>query len=208
MTIKKAAVLGSGVMGSGIAAHLASAGVEVLLLDIVPKEGGRNSLAEGAIAKLKKAKPALITHPKKLKNITAGNLEDDLEGLRDCDWIIEVVVERLDIKHSVYQKIAPYRRADAIVSSNTSTIPLHSLVEPMDEGFKKHFMVTHFFNPVRYMRLLEIVKGEQTDASAVAKIKEFAHKNLGKGYVFCHDTPGFIANRIGVFWLILGCLKR
>ncbi|MDG1287662.1 MAG: 3-hydroxyacyl-CoA dehydrogenase NAD-binding domain-containing protein [Rickettsiales bacterium] len=205
--IKKAAVLGSGVMGSGIAAHLASAGVEVLLLDIVPKEGDRNSLATSAIEKLKKAKPALITHPKKLKNITPGNLDDDLEKLRDCDWIIEVVLERLDIKHQVYQKIAPYRRADAIVSSNTSTIPLHSLVEPMDEGFKKHFMVTHFFNPVRYMRLLEIVQGTDTDAAAVARIKKFAHENLGKGYVFCHDTPGFIANRIGVFWLTLGLLE-
>ncbi len=205
--IKKAAVLGSGVMGSGIAAHLASAGVEVLLLDIVPKDGGRNSLAESAIEKLKKAKPALITHPKKLKNITAGNLDDDLEKLKECDWIIEVVLERLDIKHSVYQKIAPYRRADAIVSSNTSTIPLGSLVEPMDDDFKKHFMVTHFFNPVRYMQLLEIVQGEKTSPDAVKKIKKFAHINLGKGYVFCHDTPGFIANRIGVFWLTLGLLE-
>ncbi len=207
MTIKKAAVLGSGVMGSGIAAHLASAGVEVLLLDIVPKEGGRNSLAENAIAKLKKSKPALITHPKKLKNITAGNLDDDLEKLRECDWIIEVVLERLDIKHSVYQKIAPYRRADAVVSSNTSTIPLASLVEPMDAGFKEHFMVTHFFNPVRYMQLLEIVQGKDTKPEAVKRIKQFAHVNLGKGYVFCHDTPGFIANRIGVFWLTLGLLE-
>ncbi len=205
--IKKAAVLGSGVMGSGIAAHLASAGVEVLLLDIVPKSGGRNSLAEGAIEKLKKAKPALITHPDKIKNITAGNLDDDLEKLRDCDWIIEVVLERLDIKHSVYQKIAPYRRADAVVSSNTSTIPLHSLVEPMDDAFKQHFMITHFFNPVRYMSLLEIVIGEHTDANAVKRIKQFAHIHLGKGYVFCNDTPGFIANRIGVYWLTLGLLK-
>ena len=207
MTIKKAAVLGSGVMGSGIAAHLASAGVEVLLLDIVPKEGGRNSLAEGAIEKLKKTKPALITHPKKLKNITAGNLDDDLEKLKECDWIIEVVLERLDIKHQVYQKIAPYRRADAVVSSNTSTIPLGSLIEPMDAEFKKHFMITHFFNPVRYMRLLELVKGEETSDDAFTKIKRFVHEDLGKGYVFCHDSPGFIANRIGVFWLTLGLLE-
>lgn len=207
MAIKKAAVLGSGVMGSGIAAHLASAGVEVLLLDIVPKEGGRNALAEGALEKLKKSKPALMTHPKKLNNITPGNLDDDLEKLKECDWIIEVVLEKLEIKHSVYQKIAPYRRANAIVSSNTSTIPLHSLIEPMDEGFKEHFMITHFFNPVRYMRLLEIVQGEKTSAEAVKRIKQFVHQDLGKGYVFCHDTPGFIANRIGVFWLTLGLLE-
>ena len=207
MAIKKAAVLGSGVMGSGIAAHLASAGVEVLLLDIVPKEGGRNALAEGALEKLKKSKPALMSHPKKLNNITPGNLDDDLEKLKECDWIIEVVLEKLEIKHSVYQKIAPYRRADAIVSSNTSTIPLHSLIEPMDEGFKEHFMITHFFNPVRYMRLLEIVQGEKTSAEAVKRIKQFVHQDLGKGYVFCHDTPGFIANRIGVFWLTLGLLE-
>lgn len=205
--IKKVAVLGSGVMGSGIAAHLASANVEVLLLDIVPKEGGRNSLAESAIEKLKKAKPALITHPKKLKNISAGNLDDDLEKLKECDWIIEVVLERLDIKHQVYQKIATYRRADAIVSSNTSTIPLASLVEPMDADFKQHFMVTHFFNPVRYMRLLELVTSEHTKPEVVKTIKQFAHVNLGKGYVFCHDSPGFIANRIGVYWLTLGLLE-
>jgi len=206
-SIKKAAVLGSGVMGSAIAAHLANSGVEVILLDIVPKEGGRSDLAKHAIDRLKKAKPALVTHPDKLKLISAGNLEDDLEKLRECDWIIEAVLERLEIKHSVYQAIAPYRRADAVVSSNTSTIPLHSLIEPMDEGFQKHFMITHFFNPVRYMRLLELVQGEKTDKAAVARIKQFAHVNMGKGYVFCNDTPGFIANRIGVYWLTLGLLK-
>ncbi len=206
-TIKKAAVLGSGVMGSGIAAHLASAGVEVLLLDIVPNSGGRNSLAEAAISRLQKARPALVTHPDKIKNITAGNLEDDLEKLRDCDWIIEAVLEKLEVKHEVYKKIAPYRREDAIISSNTSTIPLHMLVEPVDDDFKKHFLITHFFNPVRYMRLLEIVRGEHTSAQVVKHIKEFAHNNLGKGYVFCHDSAGFIANRIGVFWLSLGLLE-
>lgn len=206
--IKKAAVLGSGVMGSGIAAHLANAGVEVLLLDIVPKDGkDRSAIAKGALEKLEKARPALLTHPKHLKRITPGNMEDDLEKLKDCDWIVEVVLEKLEIKHSVYQKIAPYRRKDAVVSSNTSTIPLHSLIEPMDKEFQKHFMITHFFNPVRYMRLLELVKGEKTDDKAYKRIKEFAHLHLGKGYVRCNDTPGFIANRIGVYWLTRGLLE-
>lgn len=207
-TIQKAAVLGSGVMGSGIAAHLANAGVDVLLLDIVP-EGAkdRSAIAKGAIEKLKKQKPAPHSHPDNLKRISPGNLEDDLEKLRECDWIIEAVLEKLEIKHSVYAKIEPFRKVDAVVSSNTSTIPLHSLIEGRDEGFKKHFMITHFFNPARYMRLLELVKGEHTDNNAYSRIKQFANIHLGKGYVRCYDTPGFIANRIGIFWLALGLLE-
>ncbi len=208
MTIKKAAVIGSGVMGSGIAAHLANAGVEVLLFDIVPKEGkDRTAIAKAAIERLSKQKPAAVSHPDNLKRITPCNLEDDLEKLRECDWIIEAVLEKLEIKHKVYGTIASYRKADAVISSNTSTIPLHELIEGRDEGFRQHFMITHFFNPPRYMRLLELVKGKETDAKAYARIKQFAHVNLGKGYVACNDTPGFIANRIGVYWLTLGLLE-
>ncbi len=208
MTIKKAAVLGSGVMGSGIAAHLANAGVEVLLFDIVPKEGkDRTAIAKGAIERLAKQKPAPVSHPDNLKRITPCNLEDDLEKLRDCDWIVEAVLERLDIKHKVYATIEPYRKADAVISSNTSTIPLHELLTGRTDDFRKHFMVTHFFNPPRYMRLLELVKGKDTDTAAYDRIKQFVHINLGKGYVACNDTPGFIANRIGVYWLCAGLLE-
>ena len=208
MTIKKAAVLGSGVMGSGIAAHLANAGVEVLLFDIVPKEGkDRTAIAKGAIERLAKQKPAPVSHPDNLARITPCNLEDDLEKLRECDWIVEAVLERLDIKHKVYATIEPYRKADAVISSNTSTIPLHELLTGRSDAFRKHFMVTHFFNPPRYMRLLELVKGKDTDAKAYDRIKQFVHVNLGKGYVACNDTPGFIANRIGVYWLCAGLLE-
>ena len=203
--IKKAAVLGSGVMGSGIAAHLANAGVEVLLLDIVLKDNkDRNAAAKGAIERMKKQKPAPITHPDKVKLITPGNLDDDLPKLKECDWVIEVVKEDLAIKRGLYEKIEPHIKAGAVVSSNTSTIPLHSLVEGRGEAFKRHFMITHFFNPARYMRLLELVKSEHTDKAAYDRIKTFAHIHLGKGYVACHDRPGFIANRIGVYWLTLG----
>jgi len=207
-TIKKAAVLGSGVMGSGIAAHLANAGVEVLLLDIVLDNGkDRSQLAKAALERLKAQKPDPLAHPDFIHRITPGNLEDDLEKLRECDWIIEAVLEKLEVKHKVYSTVAPYRKADAVVSSNTSTIPLQSLIDGQDEGFQKHFMITHFFNPARYMRLLELVKGEKTDNAAYERIKAFNHIHLGKGYVRCNDTPGFIANRIGVYWLCAGLLE-
>lgn len=208
MTIKKAAVLGSGVMGSGIAAHLANAGVEVLLFDIVPKDGkDRTAIAKGAIDRLAKQRPAPVMHPDFLKRITPCNMEDDLEKLRECDWIVEAVLEKLEIKHKVYSTIEPFLKSGAVVSSNTSTIPLHELLTGRNEAFRKAFMITHFFNPPRYMRLLELVKGKETDTAAYNRIKEFAHINLGKGYVACNDTPGFIANRIGVYWLCAGLLE-
>jgi 3-hydroxyacyl-CoA dehydrogenase len=203
MTIQKVAVIGAGVMGAGIAAQIANGGTDVLLLDIVPKgeTKNKNMIAEGAIEKLKKAKPAAFMHPKNAKHVTAGNIETDLKLLKDCDWIVEVVIERLDIKQDLYKKIDKHRKKGSIVSSNTSTLPLKTLIKGMPEAFAKDFMITHFFNPPRYMRLLEIVTGSKTSKKSIEKIREFADIKLGKSLVDCHDTPGFIANRIGTFWI-------
>lgn len=207
--IKKAAVLGSGVMGSGIAALLANAGIEVLLLDIVPKDAAdRNMLAKGAIDKQLKAKPASgFTHKRNAKRVMPGNLEDDLEKLRDCDWVVEVVLEKLEIKHDVYKKILPYLKSDAVLSTNTSTIPLAELEKGMPEELKHRFLLTHFFNPPRFLPLLEVTGGKDCDPAIVESMKEFADVRLGKGVVMCKDTPGFLGNRIGVYWLIQGLLK-
>jgi len=201
-SIQKVAVIGAGVMGAGIAAQITNAGVEVLLLDIVP-EGAkdRNVITQGAVDKLKKSKPAAFMHPKNAKLITVGNIDDDLEKIADCDWIVEVVIERLDIKQALYKKIEKFRKKGAIVSSNTSTLPIEVLTKGMTKKFCKNFMITHFFNPPRYMRLLEIVVGDETDAKSVAAIREFVDIKLGKSVVDCKDTPGFIANRIGTYWL-------
>ncbi len=205
MPIKKVAVIGSGVMGSGIAAQVANAGIPVVLLDIVPKSGDdRSALARGAIEKMLKGDPAPFMHRRNAKLITPGNLEDDLELLKDCDWIIEVVLEDIKVKHATYEKLQKHRKKGSVVSSNTSTIPLHKLVEPFGDALAKDFLITHFFNPPRYMRLLEIVVGEKTRKEAAAEIEEFCDVALGKGVVHCHDTPGFIANRLGVFWMQAG----
>jgi 3-hydroxyacyl-CoA dehydrogenase len=207
MDIKKIAVLGSGVMGSGIAAHIANAGIPVVLLDIVAKEGGRNALTEKAVERQLSNKPPGFTHKNNAKRITCGNLEDSLGELKDCDWIIEAVLEKLEVKQDVYRKIDAVRKKGSVVSSNTSTLPIHELVKGLPDAFAKDFMITHFFNPPRFMRLLEVVKGEKTRADAFEGISKFADISLGKGIVNCKDTPGFIANRIGVYWMTLGLLE-
>ena len=199
--IKKIAVIGAGVMGAAIAAHCANAGHDVLLLDIVKDPEDRNAIARGAIEKMLKTNPAPFMHASFAKRVTPGNLEDDLGKLSEIDWVIEAVIERQDIKTDVYKKIDAHRRKDTIVSSNTSTIPLKNLVEGQTDEFKKHFLITHFFNPPRYMKLLEIVAGEKTDAAIVKTISDFGDRVLGKGIVNCKDTPGFIANRLGVYWM-------
>ena len=206
--IRKVGVLGAGVMGAGIAAHITNAGVPVVLLDIVP-EGAedRNALAEDAVRKLLEADPAAFMHERNAKLIITGNIEDHLGLLADCDWIIEAVIERLDAKHAIYGKIDAVRKPGSIVSSNTSTIPLAVLCEGMPGGFARDFLITHFFNPPRYMRLLELVAGEKTRADAVQAVRRFADVALGKGVVECKDTPGFIANRIGIYWLQCGVLE-
>lgn len=207
-SIKKVAVLGSGVMGSGIAAHVANAGIPVVLLDIVPQgEKNRNLLTERAIQRQLEAKPTGFVHKKQSKLVTCGNLEDDLDKLKDCDWIIEAVLEKLEVKQDVYRKIDAVRKAGSVVSSNTSTLPIHELVKGLPEAFAKDFMITHFFNPPRFMRLLEVVKGKATRVDAFEMISSFADVHLGKGVVECKDTPGFIANRIGVYWMMTGLLE-
>ena len=217
-TIKKIAVLGSGVMGSGIAAHVANAGVPVVLLDIVPplsspplaggKRGGnRNALTEGAVEKQLAGKPSGFIHKNRAKLVTCGNLEDNLDLLKDCDWIIEAVLEKLEVKQDVYRKINSVRKPGCVVSSNTSTLPIHTLMEGFDDAFASQFMITHFFNPPRFMRLLEVVKGPKTSAEAFKAIENFADVTLGKGIVECKDTPGFIANRIGVYWMMLALIE-
>lgn len=200
--IKQVAVIGSGVMGSQIAAHITNAGIPVLLLDIIPKDAAdRNMLAKGALEKLQKADPAPFMHPSNAKLITPGNLEDDLGKLRDVDWIIEAVLENPQVKSDLYKKVDGVRKTGSIVSSNTSTIPLNVLTEGQSDRFARDFLVTHFFNPPRYMRLLELVTGKNTRADAVDLIRDFCDKSLGKGVVPCKDTPGFIANRLGTFFI-------
>ena len=202
MVIERAAVIGSGVMGSGIAAHLANAGIPVVLLDIVPAGAtDRNALAAGAITRMKTQEPAPFMHPSAAERITAGNIEDSLSLLADCDWIIEAVLEDLDAKRTLYRTIDAVRKPGSMVSSNTSTIPLKLLVDEMPASFAADFCITHFFNPPRYMRLLEIVAGPTTRADALAAVRQCGDVQLGKGVVDCKDTPGFIANRIGTFWM-------
>ncbi len=206
MTIKKAAVIGSGVMGSGIAAHIANAGIPVYLLDIVPQAvkdngGDRSVVAKTAIEKMLKTDPAPFMHKKAASLVTPGNIEDDLEKLADVDWIVEAVLENPKVKHDLYQKLEAVRKDGSIVSSNTSTIPLNILLEGQTERFAADFCITHFFNPPRYMRLLEVVKGPKTRSDAFDTVSAFCDRVLGKGVVECKDTPGFIANRIGTYFM-------
>jgi 3-hydroxyacyl-CoA dehydrogenase len=200
--INKVAVIGAGVMGAGIAAQVANAGVPVVLLDIVPSGAtNRNVIAEGAVAKMLKTEPAPFMSASAARLVTTGNIEDHLNLLADVDWIVEVVVERLDVKQALYRKIDAHRKPGAIVSSNTSTIPLSHLVEGMPESFAEKFVITHFFNPPRYMRLLELVTSDRNSAGTIHAISDFCDYRLGKGVVACKDRPGFIANRLGVYWL-------
>jgi len=202
MKIERAAVIGAGVMGSAIAAHMANASLPVLLLDIVPPGAKRRSaLAEGAIERMLKTEPAPFMTKAAARLVTAGNLEDDLGRLAEVDWIVEAVVENLEVKQALYAKLERARKAGSAVSSNTSTIPLKKLTDGLPEAFAADFLITHFFNPPRYMRLLEIVAGPRTRQEAVDAVRDFADRQLGKGVVLAKDTPGFIANRIGTLWL-------
>ena len=199
--IRKAAVLGAGVMGAAIAAHLANVGILTLLLDIVPPDAGkdRDKVARSGLEKALNARPAAFYSKRGASLVTVGNIEDDLEELVDVDWIIEAVVERLDIKHNLYVKLEQVLTPGTIISSNTSGLPAHLLTEGRSEDFRRHFLITHFFNPVRYMRLLEIVPDVDTDPALLQFMQQFATEVLGKGVVLCKDTPNFIANRIGTY---------
>ena len=199
--IRKAAVLGAGVMGAAIAAHLANVGIPSLLLDIVPPDAGkdRDKVARTGLERALRARPAAFYSKRSASLVSVGNIEDDLEELADVDWIIEAVVERLDIKHDLYTKIEQVLTPGTIISSNTSGLPAHMLTQGRSEDFRSHFLITHFFNPVRYMRLLELVPDTDTDPALMQFIQQFATEVLGKGVVLCKDTPNFIANRIGIY---------
>ena len=205
--IKKVAVLGSGVMGSGISCHLANVGLEVLMLDILPSKLSddeknnrliRNQVAKNALDKAIKSKPAPLYNKKYSSRITVGNFEDDFHKIKEADWIIEVVVERLDIKRQIFEKVEEYRSPGSIVSSNTSSIPIKLLAEGRSENFRKYFCGTHFFNPPRYLRLLEIIPTKDSLTELIDFFMNYGEINLGKQTVLCKDTPAFIANRIGV----------
>ena len=193
MDIKKVVVIGSGTMGSGIAAHLCNANVPVTLLDLTTE------ISEKARDRIFKSKPPLLLDKTQINNIKVGNISDNFDVVKEADWVVEAVVERIDIKHNIYEKIFKNRKEGAIVSSNTSSIPIKVLSEKLTSEEKKDFCITHFFNPVRYMGLLEIVKNENNDLDKINSLQKFCEIELGKGAIVCNDTPGFLGNRIGVF---------
>ncbi len=212
--IKKIAVLGSGVMGSGIACHFANIGTEVLLIDIVPRELNnketakgltlesklvRNRIVNDSLAAALKSKPSPIYKKEFAGRIQTGNFDDDLQKIKDCDWVIEVVIERLDIKKSVFEKVDKFRSKGTLVTSNTSGISVEAMIEGRSDDFKKHFCGTHFFNPPRYLQLFEIIPSSQTDAEVLRFLSGYSSKFLGKTPVLAKDPPAFIANRIGTF---------
>jgi len=206
--IKKAAVLGSGVMGSGIACHFANIGLEVLMLDIVPRDlpddqkdhpAARNQIADKALKTALKSKPAPLYDASFAQRITTGNFEDNFADIKDCDWVIEVVVENLDIKKKVFAQVDEHRKKGSLVTSNTSGIPIHLMTEGRSEDFKKHFCGTHFFNPPRYLRLFEVIPTQDTSQEVVDFFMHYGDRYLGKQTVLCKDTPGFIGNRVGIY---------
>jgi 3-hydroxyacyl-CoA dehydrogenase len=204
--IKRIAVLGSGVMGSRIACHFGGIGVQVLLLDIVPKEATeskkpaeRNKIVNDSLQAAIKSNPSPIYHKSVIKRISTGNFDDNMKDVAACDWIIEVVVERLDVKKSVYEKVEQFLKPGTLITSNTSGIPIHMLSDGRSDDFKKNFCGTHFFNPPRYLRLLEIIPTPDTDPAVVEFLMHYGDLYLGKTTVLCKDTPAFIANRIGVY---------
>lgn len=205
MPFQSIAVIGAGTMGSAIAGQIANAGLDVLLLDM-PDDGGDNvnARASDAIERLKASDPPALFSKAVATRIAVGNIRDDLARLADADWVIEAVVERLDVKRALYQKLQDVIPEDAVVTSNTSTIPISVLMEGMPENFRRRFAITHYFNPVRYMRLLELVAGDDSDSDVMARLKDMNDRILGKGVVVCRDTPGFLGNRVGVFALQVG----
>jgi len=216
-SIKKVAVLGSGIMGSRIACHFANIGVDVLLLDIVPREltpaeqaksltlehpAVRNRIVNEAFQNTLKATPASLYSPKFASRIKLGNFDDDLAKIKDCDWILEAIVERLDIKKSLYEKVDLVRKPGTLVTSNTSGIPIHLMSEGRSDDFQRHFCGTHFFNPPRYLKLFEVIPGPQTDPKILDFLLHYGDLYLGKTTVLCKDTPGFIANRLGIYAMV------
>jgi 3-hydroxyacyl-CoA dehydrogenase len=207
--IEKAAVLGAGTMGSRIAAHLANAGLPCILLDIVPPDlkpgapaGDRNKIVRAGLEAAKKSKPAAFFTPSLVEKVSVGNFEDDLALCAEADWIIEVVAENLEIKRNLLSKVAQFRKPGAIVTTNTSGLPVHLIAESMSEEFQQHWAGTHFFNPPRYMKLVEVIPGPKTSREVIETLSDFCDRRLGKGVVIAKDTPNFIANRIGTFSML------
>jgi len=198
MSFERIAVIGAGTMGAGIAGQIANAGHDVLLLDL---PGG---VAERAVERLLASEPPALLEPRVAERISTGNIEDDLHRLGDCDWVVEAIVERLELKRSLYRRLSAIVPPDCVITSNTSTLPISLLVEGQDERFAQRFAITHYFNPVRYMRLLELVGGARTDPDVLRRLADVNAAELGKGVVRCGDTPGFLGNRIGVFALQVG----
>lgn len=201
--IERIAVIGSGTMGAAIAGQIANAGMDVLLLDL-PGQTSRNAVAEAAVTRLLESDPPALINKGVAKHIAVGNIEDDFDKLAAMDWIVEAVVERLDIKQDLYRRLDATVSETCIVTSNTSTIPIKLLVEGMPDSFQERFAITHYFNPVRYMRLLELVRGEKTRNDVMDLLADFNDRQMGKGVVTCADTPGFLGNRVGVFALQVG----
>src|SRR5947207_10312405 len=199
--IHKVAILGAGTMGARIAAHFANAGVPSYLLDIVPPDadGAAHKIAAAGLGAAKKSKPAAFFEPSLARLVTVGNFEDDLKRLAEVDWIIEAVVENLEIKRGLLKKVEAIRRPGTIITTNTSGLPVGQIAEGFSDDFRRAWFGTHFFNPPRYMRLLEIIPTAETDRAALDAVVHFADVQLGKGIVFAKDTPNFIANRIGTF---------
>src|SRR5258708_37426822 len=223
ITVKRAAVLGAGTMGAQIAAHLANAGIPTLLLDIVPRELSadgqakgltleskevRNRIALGGLEAAQKAKPAAFFSADLAALVSVGNFDDDLAELKDCDLIIEAVVENLQIKQSLYEKLEQHRRPGSVVASNTSGIPLQQLAAGRSEDFRAHFLGMHFFNPPRYMHLVELIRTEWTRPEVSCSMFGFLNERLGKGVVVAKDRPNFIANRIGTFGALVPIQAR
>jgi len=199
MSINKVAVIGAGTMGAGIAGQAANAGCEVLLLDLKSDGADKNARAQAGLNRISNPDNLGILSPELAANITVGNIEDDFETLADCDWIAEAILERLDLKKDLYKKLDAVCKDSAIISSNTSTIPIKLLVEDMPLAFRKRFAITHFFNPVRFMPLLELVSGEDTAPEIMSQLHSFCDERLGKSVVPCRDTPGFLGNRVGCY---------
>ena len=199
---KKITVIGSGLMGSAIAAHFANAGCHVYLLDVVDKDNlNRNNISSKAIKNLSKIKPNPLTLNSNIRLIEPGNIDDDLTKINESEWVIEAIIENLEIKKTLYKKIDAIMKKDLIISSNTSTIPINLLTSGLSVNFKKNFLITHFFNPPRYLKLLEVVRSNELNNDIFNKVKSYCDINLGKTVIETKDTAGFIGNRIGIFWI-------
>ncbi|MFV0389630.1 MAG: 3-hydroxyacyl-CoA dehydrogenase family protein, partial [Pyrinomonadaceae bacterium] len=206
LKVEKAAVLGAGTMGAAIAAHLTNAGIPTLLLDIAPNDADKkdkNEIVKSLFEAAKKLKPAPFMLSANAELVTLGNFEEDMQKIADCDLVIEAVVERLDIKHKVFSEVEKYRKSGSVICSNTSGIPIKEIAEPFSDDFKAHFLGTHFFNPPRYMKLVELIPTEWTSGEVSSNVAGFMDQRLGKGVVPAKDEPNFIANRVGTFGMMV-----